>query len=169
MHIQSISKSIMNLLVLVTITFSQIALGAVFVKYDGVDGESKDANHKNWIDVLAVTKTPVNTDDDCNRQDTPDIQGIKITKRIDKSSTKLQEAACHGDHVGTLEIHAHEATHVKNNSFYRYILERATVKNFEVTTMALPNSGEVVPVEEVTFNYERIKVNLEPTNHQRGS
>ena len=26
---------------------------AVFAKYDGVDGESADANHDKWIDVLS--------------------------------------------------------------------------------------------------------------------
>ncbi len=30
------------------------AYGAAFVKYDGIDGESKDANHDTWIDVLNV-------------------------------------------------------------------------------------------------------------------
>ena len=27
---------------------------AAFAKYDGVDGESKDANHDKWIDVLSI-------------------------------------------------------------------------------------------------------------------
>ncbi|MFV9673696.1 MAG: type VI secretion system tube protein Hcp, partial [Acidimicrobiia bacterium] len=28
--------------------------GNIFAKYDGVDGESDDANHSKWIDVLSV-------------------------------------------------------------------------------------------------------------------
>lgn len=28
--------------------------GAAFVKYDGVDGESRDASHDRWIDVLSI-------------------------------------------------------------------------------------------------------------------
>ena len=28
--------------------------GAAYIKFDGVDGESKDSNHDKWIDVLSV-------------------------------------------------------------------------------------------------------------------
>ena len=31
-----------------------VAGGAVFAKYDGVDGEARDKNHKKWIDVLSI-------------------------------------------------------------------------------------------------------------------
>ena len=27
---------------------------AIFAKYDGIDGESKDENHDKWIDVLSL-------------------------------------------------------------------------------------------------------------------
>ena len=30
------------------------ASAAVFVKYDGIDGEATDANHDKWIDVLSL-------------------------------------------------------------------------------------------------------------------
>ena len=29
---------------------------AAFMKFDGVDGESKDKDHKTWIDVLSLDK-----------------------------------------------------------------------------------------------------------------
>lgn len=33
---------------------TKVKAGAVFAKYDGFDGEAKDANHDTWIDVLSI-------------------------------------------------------------------------------------------------------------------
>jgi hypothetical protein len=33
--------------------------GAVFAKYDGVDGEAADGGHTGWIEVLSIG-TPIN-------------------------------------------------------------------------------------------------------------
>ena len=30
-------------------------MAAMFAKYDGIEGESEDSNHKGWIDVMAVS------------------------------------------------------------------------------------------------------------------
>ncbi|QXD23638.1 type VI secretion system tube protein Hcp [Opitutia bacterium ISCC 51] len=31
------------------------AQGAAFLKFDGVDGESKDKDHKGWIDIESIS------------------------------------------------------------------------------------------------------------------
>ncbi|MBW2092594.1 MAG: type VI secretion system tube protein Hcp [Deltaproteobacteria bacterium] len=30
--------------------------GAAYIKFDGVDGESQDKDHKDWIDVLSFSQ-----------------------------------------------------------------------------------------------------------------
>lgn len=42
-------------LVSVVFAFSASAFSAAFLKFDGVEGESKDKDHKGWIDVLSVS------------------------------------------------------------------------------------------------------------------
>lgn len=48
-------KIIKNIaLVSVCVAFSASAFSAAYLKFDGVEGESKDSKHKGWIDVLSV-------------------------------------------------------------------------------------------------------------------
>lgn len=35
----------------------QVVGGAGYLKYDGVDGESRDAQHKDWINLLSVSSS----------------------------------------------------------------------------------------------------------------
>ncbi len=67
--------------------FASSLLGASYIKFDGVEGESKDKAHEGWIDVLSVSQISVPRDAASGmatgkRQHKP----VTITKRIDKAS-----------------------------------------------------------------------------------
>ena len=52
-----------------------------FVKFEGIDGESKDDGHKDWINLLSVTMT----------QDDSNV--IQFTKTLDYSSAAISQSA----------------------------------------------------------------------------
>jgi hypothetical protein len=44
-----------SLLVPLLIIAPILANGAIYIKFDGVDGESRDKDHKGWIDLTSLT------------------------------------------------------------------------------------------------------------------
>ena len=50
----------LNLLTKIVVVFSVLFVcmanyhAASYMKFDGIDGESKDSNHEKWIDVLSI-------------------------------------------------------------------------------------------------------------------
>ncbi len=86
------------------------AAAAVFAQYDGVDGESTDADHVNWIDVLSVswgTTQAVShrTDPRGGRRALePGFSDLTMLKTLDKSSPKLMVACAAGTRFATVNI-----------------------------------------------------------------
>ncbi|MEM9158163.1 MAG: type VI secretion system tube protein Hcp [Verrucomicrobiota bacterium] len=72
---------------------SASSFGAAYLKFDGVDGESKDKDHKGWIDILSVSglspRDAASGKATGKRQHKP----VTIVKRIDKASPMLAKAA----------------------------------------------------------------------------
>jgi type VI secretion system secreted protein Hcp len=79
----------------------------MFLKIDGIKGESHDDKHKDEIDVLAWSwgasqsgSTHMGGGGGAGKVN---VQDISVTKYIDKSSPLLMKACCNGQHIN--EIH----------------------------------------------------------------
>jgi len=75
----------------------------MFLKIDGIKGESEDDKHKGEIDVLAwswgASQTGTMHTGGGGGAGKSNIQDISITKWIDSSSHKLLKAVSIGDHI----------------------------------------------------------------------
>ena len=73
---------------------------ALFIKFDGVDGEAKDKDHKGWSDLLSMTwgvhKAGGGATGQTRRRGVATVEDVVITKELDKSSPKLAEAVLYG-------------------------------------------------------------------------
>jgi type VI secretion system secreted protein Hcp len=100
----------MQRLLLLTILSPLLTLSnaAVFAKYEGIDGESKDANHAKWIDVLSVDwgihKPGGGATGQSRRRGAAVVEDLILTLEYEKSSPKLQEKCLKGEVVPMLEI-----------------------------------------------------------------
>ncbi len=84
-----IGKSL-SLSILLSLFALSSVFGAGYLKFDGVEGEAVDKDHKGWIDIISVSGLSGNRDAASGmatgkRQHKP----ITITKRIDKATPKL--------------------------------------------------------------------------------
>ena len=81
---------------------------AAYIKFDGIDGECKDKDHKGWSDLKTfsqpITKPGTGTGATRRRGDV-DLQDISLTKELDKSSPKIAESMCKGKVFPKVEIH----------------------------------------------------------------
>lgn len=132
---------------------------AAYIKFDGIDGECKDKDHKGWSDLKTfsqpITKPGTGTGATRRRGDV-DLQDISLAKELDKSSPKIAESMCKGKVFPKVEIHLTASyTDAGRVTFYAYEL-----KNCQVVSYSVSGSGqsETVPTENIKINFEEIKV-----------
>ena len=139
---------------------------AGFIKFEGVDGEAQDKDHKAWSDILsftqAIKKPGATATGPTRRRGDVVLEDVVVTKEIDKATPKLAEAVCLGRVFPKVEIHLTASyTDAGRVTYYAYEL-----KNAQVTSYSVGGSGqsEDVPVEEMNLNFEEIKVTYTETD-----
>ncbi|MDX1580374.1 MAG: type VI secretion system tube protein Hcp, partial [Alphaproteobacteria bacterium] len=87
---------------------------AGFIKFDGIDGEAEDKNHKQWSDILSVQfgdgQTGARMPSGSSAE--PMMGSNKeliITKRPDRSSPALHKACSSGKHFDDAVLHVRKA------------------------------------------------------------
>src|SRR5437899_871992 len=85
----------------------------MFIKLDGITGESKDSNHSGEIDVLSVSFGMSNAGSfgmgSGGGVGKVSIQDIVFTKLVDKSSPTLMLKCATGDHIDTGKLTVRKA------------------------------------------------------------
>lgn len=136
---------------LALVGFFNYADAAAYLKFDGVDGEAKDANHDKWIDVLSVSQSitrSMGSDSSARSSGAVSFSDITITKELDKSSPKLAEAVAMGKVIPKVEFHLTS----DHGTYYKYEL-----KNVMITSYSMSGDADDRPTEEISFNYAEIK------------
>jgi type VI secretion system secreted protein Hcp len=137
------------------------ASGAVaYLKFDGVDGESSDAGHDKWSDLLSVSypiSRPMVVEPTTGRRTRGPVQfgDVVCTKELDRSSPLIAQSLVGERTFPKLEIELTATYGGKQVTYYRYEL-----KNVQVTSYSVSAGSEAgsLPVEEISLNYEEIKV-----------
>ena len=91
--------------------FAGPALGAVdmFIKIEGIPGESQDQNHKDWIDVLSFDKSVVRQPGSGAGggragSQAAEASDLFVPKYIDKARPQLVLACCEGRPIPELTL-----------------------------------------------------------------
>jgi type VI secretion system secreted protein Hcp len=132
---------------------------AAYIKFDGVDGEALDKDHKNWSDLASfsqgMSQPGGGATGATRRRGDVVVEDICCTKELDKASPKLAEGVCKGKVYPKVEIELTASyTDGGRVPYYRYEL-----KNVLVTSYTISGSGqsEEVPMETFSMNFEEIK------------
>jgi type VI secretion system secreted protein Hcp len=138
---------------------------AAFIKFDGVDGEAQDSEHKAWSDLVSLNqeiyKPSAGTGPTRRRGDAV-LEDIQVAKELDKSSPKLAEAVCKGKVFPKVDIHFTASyTDSGRTTYYAYELKNVSVSSYSVSGAG---SSEDVPVESLSLNFEEIKVTYTETD-----
>jgi type VI secretion system secreted protein Hcp len=126
----------------------------MFVKFDGVDGESDDANHDKWSDAITMHQGHKLLSPEMGRL-TGNIvyEDISIVKEFDKASLKLAEAVTKGKPFAKVEIELTATYGGARATYLKYELTNVLVTSYNTT-----GSDEGPPLEEVTVSFDEIKV-----------
>ncbi|MEA3277952.1 MAG: type VI secretion system tube protein Hcp [Pseudomonadota bacterium] len=138
----------------------------MFMKIEGIDGESSDDAHDKWIEILSynhgvaqpvsgVSATGGRTG---GRADFDDFTAVKT---IDNATPDLNIKCAKGEHVPKVEVELCLATGDKH-TFMKYTMEDCVV------TSVVPggaSQGETKPLETVSFAYGKLKWEYTPIDH----
>jgi type VI secretion system secreted protein Hcp len=159
--------SVALFLSLVALTVPGIASAAekIFLKIDGIQGESLDAQHKDWIDVLywsiGVTSAVSARTVAGAVVGKASFQDLKFTKLIDKSSALLFRAVASGKHIKNATLEVWDAA--GKFKFWEIVME-------ELIVSGITNSGNVqANTEEITLNFGTVKWTYTQPKRQDGS
>ncbi len=134
---------------------------AIYLKYEGIDGDATHENHKKWIDVSSLQfglgrgiSTPAGST--ANREATePSVSEITITKQMDGASSKLFVESATGNVGKKVQIHL-VTTGSPGNTYTEYTLTNALISGYSVST------GGDRPTESVSINFTKIEFKFLP-------
>lgn len=137
-----------------------------FLKIDGIPGESTDDKHKDWIEVLSYSHglsqpSSVSSATGGRTAERVNIQDFSVVKVLDKSSPPLALATCDGRHINKVEVELCEAAGSKH-LYMKYTMENVIVSS--VRPGGSSQGGETKPLEEVSFNFGKIRWEYTPIN-----
>lgn len=128
----------------------------IFVKIEGIPGESTDDKHKDEIEVLSfgwggVTNPTSLSSGSGAGSGKAQIGPICFVKTVDRASTELVGAAATGEHVKDVIVTFRKAGKAQQE-FLIYKLSDVLV------TSVQPGGAGVLPGEEVTLNFAKADI-----------
>ena len=124
----------------------------IFLKIDGIEGESKDAKHEKWTDILSFKHASIQS----IQTGSPDAAGrgvfepVTFKHFVDKGTPKLQEACMKGSHIKVAELHFCRVLNGKQEVVYKVKFEGIKIVKAEVEVEDL-GDGNFRLVETVCF------------------
>ena len=119
-----------------------------FLKIDGIDGESQDDKHKDWIEVLSFSW---GTSPGGSKH-----HDFQIVKSMDKASPLLAMASCDGKSPGQAMFVARKAG--RNEQEYLKIkLTDIVISSYNTT-----GSSDDKPLETVSLNFAKAEMQYAP-------
>lgn len=132
---------------------------AYFAKYEGVDGESQDANHEKWIEVLSIDwgvhQPGSGATGPARRRGDVEIDDFIITFNYEKAAPKLLEKCLKGEVIPKLEVELTTTLQGASQTYLKYELSNVSITSYDVSGQA--DSG-MPPTVTVANNFEEIKV-----------
>lgn len=129
-----------------------------FMQVDGVEGESLDADHKGWIELLSYHYDVIQSISQSASSSGGASAGratlgdFQISKYVDRATPKLFELCCRGSSIKTVTIRVHRSGGDKFK-YMDIVLEEVLIST--VSGQGADQGG--LPMEVINLNYGRIK------------
>lgn len=134
----------------------------MFLKIEGIDGESTDDKHDKWIEIDSYSHGVSQPVSGASRTGgrtggRADFQDFTVVKTVDAATPDLHMHCCNGKHIPKIEIECCLATEDKH-VFMKYEMEDVIISSIS----AGGNTHDVRPSETVSFAYGKIKWEYTP-------
>jgi type VI secretion system secreted protein Hcp len=134
-----------------------------FLKLDGIQGESTDANHKDEIQIMSFSWGGSNVSSVAGTGGSGagkvDLSDLSVMIYFDKSTPKFFKSMASGTHIKTGTLSA-----VKSGTDGKPYL-KVDFKELFVSSLQISASSEI-PTVSVSFTYNEIKMDYSMQNEQ---
>jgi type VI secretion system Hcp family effector len=141
-----------------------------YMSMEGIEGEVVESNHQGWIPVESVDapiyRSIAEGTIGANRnRGTTSLGDLAVTRQLDKSSVKIQEACAAGTYYPEVKIHFCTSIQKEERVYLEYILKHTIVTGYSFHGVG---EGDPVPSEDITLNFTEVEWNYTILNHQTG-
>ena len=132
-----------------------------YLKMGDIKGESTDSGHADWINLLSVSNSitrpmAAGASGSTRHRSSATFGDIVCVKEVDASTPKLQEAIADGTNFPKVNIDLTTSSEGGERLPYlTWELVNARVSSYSVSGAT---DGSAVPTEQISLNFEEIKV-----------
>jgi type VI secretion system secreted protein Hcp len=134
----------------------------MFLKIDGIKGEAQDHKHENEIDVLAwswgMGQSATSHVGGGSGSGRVAVQGLSVTKYIDKATPNLMSYCCNGKHIPKVLLTVRKAGGDDPLEYMKITMEDCLVSNLSTGG----NGSEDRLTENLSLNFAKFKVEYTP-------
>ena len=128
----------------------------MFLKLDGIDGESVDSKHKGEIEILSFS-WGVSSSASATRGGASagkvSQNDFSFVKRLDKATPQLLGKVCQGEHLGSGMLTLRKRGE-NQQEYLKIELENVVITSYQTGG----SGGESEPVEQVSFSFQSVLV-----------
>lgn len=137
----------------------------IYAKFDGIDGESTDAGHDKWLDVISFNhglsqQMSAMGQGSGRTGGRSDFAPVTLVSAVDKSTVKLNQHCANGKHIDKVEINFCLATE-EQHVYLKYELEHVVISNINIDG----GSGGDKPMVSMSLSFSKIKWEYTPIDH----
>ncbi len=130
-----------------------------YMKLGDIKGEATDTDHKEWIIIESMSSPiyrsiPNGAKDQQRTKGETTLGDIVVSRQLDKSSTKLQEACANGTFYKEVEVHFCTTVKNKQEPYLTYKLSDVVVSSYSFHGNS---SGNPLPSEQITLGYTKVE------------
>jgi type VI secretion system secreted protein Hcp len=141
----------------------------MFLKIEGIDGESADSKHKGEIEVQSyswgISQQSAGGRTGAAAASKADFHDFSITKSIDKSSPKLALSCATGEHLKSIRLELRRAGG-EQTPYMEYKFSDVIITNYRPA--GHNGGGDSLPMEEVSFAYSKAEWKYFQTDSKTG-
>jgi len=137
----------------ISIVSNEDAASDMFLQITGIDGESIDDDHHDWIDVLSFSMGMSQPWDGSVGIGQIIMEDIVLVKQVDKATPKLMEKCAKGEVIPSVILEVSDVGENKR-TYYKYELKNVIVSSF----YSKGDITEKIPTDTFTLHFEWFKV-----------
>ena len=134
----------------------------IFLKLDGIKGESTDTQHREEIDVASfswgLSQQRTTSTGGGSGVGKADFQDLQVVTNVSQASPQLFLACAGGRHIQTAVLTCRRASGSHQQDFLKYTLSDVLVASYHSDGQA----EDSVPGDELSLKYAQVKVEYRP-------
>lgn len=138
-----------------------------FLKIDGIPGESTDKAHKDEIDLLSWSWGETNAGSHSTGggggAGKVVMNDFHFTMHVNKASPKLLLSCANGAHIATALLTCRKAGK-EQQEYIKIKFSDLLISSFQTGG----SSGDVIPVDQISFNFSKIEYEYRPQDAKGG-